>query len=770
MRPLQSLLLRCGWLSLLVLAGLLGATDASAKDKDRGSSNKSGRSGGESSRGSDRGASPKVREPRSSSFSPKRQESSAPRISQPDNPPPPSPKKERSLDIPSARSRVRSSEGLQSIQIDKPGKSESRVETPRNKASINERLRSLKSARESGVAGSNAGAGDAGPSNLPPPPVDLTPAKPQRTISRSDIIRSKRNDQPELPKISTSDNDSRGDAKVVQDDGPAKLRSRELRLGKPDPGSEAAATGPNVLPPKPVDLNADSPVRRPRNKGNPGVDLNQGPLLPNPAAETPPVANEGSGSPRDRRRPQLDLPAVGAPEIQPGPDGPLVDRKLPDLKNEQSEGRLRLPPENKGNPGRLRRPLVSQPLEPAIEKDGVPLKDAAKVAHERHQKQDAEYREHRQPSWAKKIDSDKLHKLSRHSKAEKIHLHKQYALHHHGDVSRQLNLHVHLQSGGWDHRHVGIVSSSYRRHCFHSFYWGPSWYPRHCWYPVWSTWVHWSWGYYCDPIWDPRPVICRPIVYRPCHRWAYWDYPVWQPLPVVSCGTWVDVAPVVIDQGYDLQLLAVRFIDPGHAERNLGPRYRAWVRLNGNQPLRDPFSVVVMATNGQRPGDDRLEAGVQVESIEPGQTLAVDVRLPLRVDGEAGDVRDYSNLHVLVDGHRQINESNRSNNGAVLARKDVLPVDPVLFASESDLAVAGSVINLAGEGLGPEPGEVLLQVGDDELPVEIVGWYDLGVRIKLPNVPLSAATPAQIVLVRGDTAATNPLQVQLIPAGPGQSF
>jgi hypothetical protein len=199
-------------------------------------------------------------------------------------------------------------------------------------------------------------------------------------------------------------------------------------------------------------------------------------------------------------------------------------------------------------------------------------------------------------------------------------------------------------------------------------------------------------------------------------------------------------------------------------------RYRAWVRNNSKQAIREPFNVLVMATDGPKPGDDRLEIGQRVESIEPGQTLAVDLRLPLADAAHGGADRDFSTLHVLVDSHREVKDTNAANNGIVLARKEVMPVDPVLFASEDDVIEAGSVVNLAGEGLGPEPGEVLLTVGDKEVPVEIQGWYDLGVRVKVPQVALDGAAPAQFVIVRGDTTATNPIQVQLVAGGGGQAF
>ena len=54
---------------------------------------------------------------------------------------------------------------------------------------------------------------------------------------------------------------------------------------------------------------------------------------------------------------------------------------------------------------------------------------------------------------------------------------------------------------------------------------------------------------------------------------------------------------------YDLQLLAVRFVDPGHPEEKLGPRYRVWFRNNSDRRSTQPFNVMLFAGN-----DDQLTA------------------------------------------------------------------------------------------------------------------------------------------------------------------
>ena len=101
----------------------------------------------------------------------------------------------------------------------------------------------------------------------------------------------------------------------------------------------------------------------------------------------------------------------------------------------------------------------------------------------------------------------------------------------------------------------------------------------------------------------------------------------------------------------------------------------------------------------------------------------------------------------------------------VLPVGDILPVDPAAFAAESDTLAAGSMTSVAGEGFGPEPGQVVVFVKGLELQAEIHGWYDLGVRFEVPKLPLAAATDAEIVVVRGDGAVSNTLSVTLTPPG-----
>ncbi len=378
--------------------------------------------------------------------------------------------------------------------------------------------------------------------------------------------------------------------------------------------------------------------------------------------------------------------------------------------------------------------------------------------------------------------------------AERVKLADQYKAAGKGDVARRLDLHKHVNDGhafrpdhgpnhggpghphpGFHHIHnhssyffFGLVNPLYYSGCLEFSYFGPSWYASSCWYPRWTPWVNWSWYYRPNPFWDPRPIWCRPVIYTVAPVWVYYEPPVWAPLPAVASGTWVDVARVAVEpEQFDLQLLAVRFVDPGHPEEKLGPRYRVWFRNNSDKPIQHPFNVTLIASDDGKLREGLPQAGVRVTAVETGDIQSVDIRLPFEVYqmklDDAGKPIPFATLHVLVDANREISETSLANNGAALAPADILPVDPAAFEADPTQPESGGEILLAGEGFGPEPGKVLISMGGIEMDAEILGWYDLGVKLKLPELPLAVETPAELVVLRGDGAAANPIPVTVRP-------
>lgn len=420
-----------------------------------------------------------------------------------------------------------------------------------------------------------------------------------------------------------------------------------------------------------------------------------------------------------------------------------------------------------GRPGTGRSDRARSPLKAGATKLG---KDDAKRI--RHQIASAGRQGHRHQHFQDRLKAGRLDSILRGKTAGRIDLPRQYRHHHTGDVTRHLGLHHHLRDhGAWRREHhFGRVSHNYVNLHFGHSYCGPHWYPRRVWWPHWTDWVRWCWWDYCHPLYDPRPHYCRPIVYHSCSPIVVYDYPTWEPLYAASCGTWVDVPEVVVaPQRNDLQLLAVRFVDAGHPEEQVGPRFRVWVRNNSPQDISTPFNVSVIAANGDRLSEGLPQAGLRFESIRTGETQSVDLRLPWDVydmnrDAE-GRPAPFAQLHAIVDSHGEIAETSESNNGIVLKREEILPVDPAAFSTDVDTATVGGMASIAGEGFGPEPGQVLVYAQGLELEAEIHGWYDLGVRIKIPDLPLAQATEAEVVVVRGDSTASNPLKLTLAPKG-----
>jgi hypothetical protein len=363
-----------------------------------------------------------------------------------------------------------------------------------------------------------------------------------------------------------------------------------------------------------------------------------------------------------------------------------------------------------------------------------------------------------------RMKAGNLNRLTAGETAKKLKLTDQYRMYEKGDVARQMGLGKH----GVHPPVHGVIGPKYKDHCMKYNYWGPAFFAGACLYPHWNPWVEWSWQFHCRPYWDPRPIWCRPAIYDPCPVWVYWETPEWRPLPAIACGTWVDLKPVVLLAAEtDLQLLAVRFVDPGHPEEKLGPRYRVWFRNNGGRPISQPFDVVLFAGNDPRMAEGMSQAGVRVTGIGPDEVQSVDVRLPVEVyamgrDGR-GNPTPFSTLHVLVDANQRIDETTKANNGLRLAPAEILPVDPATFELKPDTAKAGEEILLAGEGFGPQPGRVLVQVNGREMDGEILGWYDLGVQWTLPKLALPGPTEADVVVIRSDGAAANPVKITIAP-------
>jgi hypothetical protein len=147
----------------------------------------------------------------------------------------------------------------------------------------------------------------------------------------------------------------------------------------------------------------------------------------------------------------------------------------------------------------------------------------------------------------------------------------------------------------------------------------------------------------------------------------------------------------VVEEGVDLQLLAVRMLDAGDAEQ--GPAFRVWVRNNSRVAINHPFNVLLLAARDANPAQDLPQVGARISAINAGQVLPVDIRLPV-----AANQPGLPMLHVLVDSHREINEVNEANNGLVIARSEVLPLEVLETPAQAATAGAAAATNVAPQG------------------------------------------------------------------------
>jgi hypothetical protein len=203
----------------------------------------------------------------------------------------------------------------------------------------------------------------------------------------------------------------------------------------------------------------------------------------------------------------------------------------------------------------------------------------------------------------------------------------------------------------------------------------------------------------------------------------------------------------------------------------MGPRYRVWFRNNSALPIEQPFDLVIYASNDQRPGMRLPEAGMRVTGMDAGQIQAVDLRLPHDANilgrDPQGNRMPFRYLHLIVDAQRELADVDVANNGAVVDRLEILPVDPAIFSAALDNAGSG-IVDIAGEGFGPEAGQAVLELNGEELPLEILGWCDVGVQVRLPELVASQPTKGEIIIIRGDKAASNPHVVRIPPEGPAE--
>jgi hypothetical protein len=210
----------------------------------------------------------------------------------------------------------------------------------------------------------------------------------------------------------------------------------------------------------------------------------------------------------------------------------------------------------------------------------------------------------------------------------------------------------------------------------------------------------------------------------------------------------------------DLELLGVRFVDAGNPREQLGPRYRIEVRNRTSSGVISPFNLTLLAANSSTPGAESLQTSERIKTIRAGETLKVDIRLPVDALGmdqdAAGRPLPFRTLFAMVDADDELVETNEENNLTIIERTKALLVDLNISNPGRTPAVAGAEFVIQGEGLGGKAGNVVIDLAGVKLNAEVLEWDFLSVRIRLPAVVIAKPVAARFTVVRADSTASEP--------------
>jgi hypothetical protein len=132
------------------------------------------------------------------------------------------------------------------------------------------------------------------------------------------------------------------------------------------------------------------------------------------------------------------------------------------------------------------------------------------------------------------------------------------------------------------------------------------------------------------------------------------------------------------DAALDIALTDVRLVDAGSLERNVGPRYRLFIKNTGT--IETPkFHVSVAVDAGNELTSAAELVTVEAVGMRPGKTQTVDVRLPVEVlkmsIDETGKAAPFKVFAAVVDSDGDLAEANADNNVWMSARDQIKPVE-----------------------------------------------------------------------------------------------
>ena len=124
----------------------------------------------------------------------------------------------------------------------------------------------------------------------------------------------------------------------------------------------------------------------------------------------------------------------------------------------------------------------------------------------------------------------------------------------------------------------------------------------------------------------------------------------------------------------DVEFTSIRQLDAGDPAKNLAPAYRVWFHNNSDVNIDQAFDVAILASDSTVLTPGLPYAAVRVDGMAAGETMTVDIRLPIEAmsmtdsNGQAGP---FKYLHTIIDSQNELVEINKVNNRFVAARADI---------------------------------------------------------------------------------------------------
>lgn len=253
--------------------------------------------------------------------------------------------------------------------------------------------------------------------------------------------------------------------------------------------------------------------------------------------------------------------------------------------------------------------------------------------------------------------------------------------------------------------------------------------------------------------------------------------------PVVTHAVMPTLRPAVHTVGYatpqpvpqqivqfPLELIDIRLVDLGNPSASQGPRFRVVLKNVTPFALQRPFEVLLTAGISDDFSPSLPTAVEGVAEMAPGATVGVDLRLPVEAmamtyPGRA-ETAPLSMLFVSVGGPKDAQGTSSVTTMAVLPLIQVRTVDLAIAPPTTPTVDVGAPVELQGEGFGNEAGKVLLNVDGQELNIEVLGWSELGIAVRMPDLALTGPTPVPLLVTRADGQTAAPLPLTAVPPAP----